>query len=50
MKLPFEALKDYWHQQLKDYGPKNIILGLVANNNGTYSLYDKNGKLIDECA
>jgi hypothetical protein len=25
-------------------------LGLVANNNGTYSLYDKNGKLIDECA
>lgn len=25
-------------------------LGLVANNDGTYSLYDKNGNLIDKCA
>lgn len=25
-------------------------LGLVSNNDGTYSLYDKNGKLIDKCA
>ena len=25
-------------------------LGLVSNNDGTYSLYDKNGKLIDRCA
>ena len=25
-------------------------LGLVSNSDGTYSLYDKNGKLIDKCA
>ena len=25
-------------------------LGLVSNNDGTYSLYDKEGKLIDKCA
>jgi small GTP-binding protein len=33
----FNALKDYWHQQLKDYGPKNIILGLVANKSDLYN-------------
>ena len=33
----FNALKDYWHQQLKDYGPKDIILGLVANKSDLYN-------------
>ena len=33
----FNALKDYWHQQLKDFGPKNIILGLVANKSDLYN-------------
>ena len=27
----FNALKDYWHQEILDICPKNIVLGLAAN-------------------
>lgn len=27
----FNAIKEYWHQQVKDCAPKNVVLGLAGN-------------------
>lgn len=32
----FNNLRDYWHQELLDSAPKNIILGLAANKSDLY--------------
>jgi len=32
----FNSLRDYWHQELLDSAPKNIILGLAANKSDLY--------------
>ena len=37
-KKSFEAIKNYWYEQLKESGDKDIIICLVANK---YDLYEK---------
>ena len=34
----FEAMKDYWYQQVKEKGPKEIILAVAANKSDLYEL------------
>ena len=34
----FEALKDYWYPQVKEKGPKEIILAVAANKSDLYEL------------
>jgi len=32
----FNALKEYWYQEIKDSAPRNIVLGLAANKSDLY--------------
>ena len=34
----FEGMKDYWYPQVKEKGPKEIILAVVANKSDLYEL------------
>ena len=34
----FEAMKDYWYPQVKEKGPKEIILAVAANKSDLYEL------------
>ena len=30
-KASFEAIKDYWHEQLKEFGEENMVFGVAGN-------------------
>ena len=48
----FDGLKNYWYQQIKNYGEKDAILAVVANKNDLYgdqTVSDEDGqKFADE--
>ena len=44
-KESFDELKDYWYNQIKEYAPKNIVIGIAANK---CDLYDNEQVSEDE--
>jgi len=35
-KISFNEIKSYWYPQLKEYAPRNLIIGLAANKCDLY--------------